>query len=143
MIYKKHLHHAKKTNILHELNDNKKETRNLYNILRALTKQKEENPMSSTRSPSNVPDTFAHFFLNKIKKIREQFHNQSTKGKYSRKCSKITSFWSLQKKEICNIIENMNPTTCMTDPCDTRFLLRFKETVIDAITMIVNQSLTT
>ena len=31
----------------------------------------------------------------------------------------------------------------MTDPCDTRFLLRFKETIIDAITMIVNQSLTT
>ena len=47
------------------------------------------------------------------------------------------------KKVICNIIEGMNPTTCMTDPCDTRFLLRFKETIIDAITMFVNQSLTT
>ena len=56
---------------------------------------------------------------------------------------KITSFWPLDKKEICNIIENMNPTTCMTDPCDTGFLLRFKETIIDAISMIVNQSLTT
>ena len=31
----------------------------------------------------------------------------------------------------------------MTDPCNTRFLLRFKETLLDAITMIVNQSLTT
>ena len=31
----------------------------------------------------------------------------------------------------------------MTDPCDTKFLLRFKETIIDAITMIVNQSITT
>ena len=31
----------------------------------------------------------------------------------------------------------------MTDPCDTRFLLRFKDTILDAITMIVNQSLTT
>ena len=36
----------------------------------------------------------------------------------------------------------MNPTTCMTDPCDTKFLLRFKDTIIDGITMIVNQSLT-
>ena len=34
----------------------------------------------------DVPDIFADFFLNKIKKIREQFQNQSTKGKYSRKC---------------------------------------------------------
>ena len=32
-IYKKHLHHAKKTSILHELNDNKNKTINLYNIL--------------------------------------------------------------------------------------------------------------
>ena len=99
--------------------------------------------MPSTGSPSDVPDTFADFFLNKIKKIREQFQNQSTKAKYSRNCSKITSFQSLDKNEICNIIKEMNPTTCMTDPCDTRFLLRFKETIIDAITMIVNQSLTT
>ena len=30
----------------------------------------------------------------------------------------------------------------MTDPCDTKFLLRFKDAIIDAITMIVNQSLT-
>ena len=36
----------------------------------------------------------------------------------------------------------MNPTTCIIDPCNTRFLLRFKEAILDAITMIVNQSLT-
>ena len=142
-IYKKHLHHAKKTNILQELNDNKNKTRNLYNILRSLTKQKEENPMPSTGSPSEVPDICADFFLNKIPKIREQFHNQGTKQKYYRKCSKITSFRPLEKKEICNIIENMNPTTCMTNPCDTRFLLRFRDTILDVITIIVNQSLTT
>ena len=93
MIYKKHLYHAKKTSILHELNDNKNKTRNLYNILRSLTKQKEENSMPSTGSPSDVPDTFADFFLNKIKKIREQFQNNSTQGKYFRKCPKITSFF--------------------------------------------------
>ena len=98
-IYKKHLHHAKKTSILHELNDNKHKTRNLYNILRSLTKQKEENPMPSTGCPSDVPDTFADFFLNKIKKIREQFQNHGTKGKYFRKCSKITSLQPLDKKE--------------------------------------------
>ena len=64
-IYKKHLHHAKKTSILSELNDNKNKTRNLYNILRSLTKQKDENPMPSTGCPSDVPDTFADFFLNR------------------------------------------------------------------------------
>ena len=76
-IYKKHLHHAKKTSILHELNNNKNKTRNLYNILRSLTKQKGENPMPSTRP--DVRDIFADFFLNKIKK------NQGTVSKSEHK----------------------------------------------------------
>ena len=36
----------------------------------------------------------------------------------------------------------MNPTTCIMDPCNTRFLIKFKETTLDAITTIINQSLT-
>ena len=112
-IHKKHLHHAKKTHVLHKLNDNKNKTRNLYNILRLLTKQKEENPMSPTESPSDIPNIFANFFLNKIQKIWESFHGQSTKKSYHRKCSKFTGFLPLEKEEILNIIKNMNPTTCI------------------------------
>ena len=115
----------------------------LYNILRSLTKQKEENPMPPTKSPSDVPNIFADFFLNKMQKIREQFHSQSTQKSYHRKCSKLTDFLPLEKEEILNIIKDMKPTTCIIDPCNMRFLLKFKETILDAITIIVNQSLTT
>ena len=85
-IYKKDLHHAKKTHVLSKLNDNKNNTRNLYKILRSLIKLKEENPMPPTESPSELPNKFADFFLNKIEKIREQFHDQSTQKSYHRKC---------------------------------------------------------
>ena len=92
--------------------------------------------MPPTESPSDVPNKFADFFLNKIqKKIREQFHGQSTKKSYHRKCSKFTGFLPLEKDEILNIIKNMNPTTSIIDPCNTRFLLNFKETILDAITI--------
>ena len=37
----------------------------------------------------------------------------------------------------------MKPTTCIIDPCNTRLLLKFKNTILDSITTIVNQSLTT
>ena len=134
---------CQKTHILHKLNDIKNKTRNLYNILRLLTKQKEENPMPPAESPSDVPNIFADFFLNKIQKIREQFHGQSTKKSYHKKCSKFTGFLPLEKEEILNIIKNMDPTNCITDACNTIFLLKFKETILDAITTIVNQSLTT
>ena len=98
-IYKKHLHHAKKIHILHKLNDTKNKTRNLYNILRTLTKQKEENPMPSTKSPSNVPNIFADFFLNEIQKIREQFHDKSQKRHTTGNAQKslVSSLWRKKK----------------------------------------------
>ena len=55
----------------------------------------------------------------------------------------FTSFVPLERDEILSIIKNMNLTTCIMDPCNTRFLLKFKETILDAITIIGNQSLTT
>ena len=57
---------------------------------------------------------------------------------YHRKCSKFTGFLPLDRDEILNIIKNMNPTNCIMDPCNTKFLLKFKETILDAITTIVN-----
>ena len=67
-IYKKQLHHSKKIHILSKLNDDKNNTRNLYKILRSLTKLEDENPMPLNESPSDLPNKFADFFLNKIEK---------------------------------------------------------------------------
>ena len=64
-LYKKHLCHTKITHILIKLNDNKNKTRNLYKILRSLTKLKDENPVPPTESPSDLPNKFTDFFLNK------------------------------------------------------------------------------
>ena len=72
-IYKKHLHHSKKTHILSKLNDNKNKTRNLYKILKSLTKLKDENPMPPTESPSDLPNKFADFFLKNRKKSETNF----------------------------------------------------------------------
>ena len=47
------------------------------------------------------------------------------------------------KNEILSIIKNMNPTPCIMYPCNARFLLKFKNTILDSITTIFNQSLTT
>ena len=98
--------------------------------------------MPSTDFPSDLPDKFADFFLNKIEKIREDFHDQNTHNSYHRNCTKFTSFVPLERDEILSIIKNMNLTTCIMDPCNARFLLKFKETILDAITTIGNQSLT-
>ena len=99
-IYKKHLHHSKKTHILSKLNDNKNKTGSLYKILRLLTKLKDENSMPPTESPSDLPNKFTDFFLNKIEKIREQIHDQNTQMSYNRemlKNSLVFCLWEEMK----------------------------------------------
>ena len=83
------------------------------------------------------------FFFNKIRKIREQFCNDDTQKTYHRDCKSFDAFLPLEGEEILNIIKNMNPTMSIMDPCNTGFLLKFKEIIVDAITTITNQSLTT
>ena len=141
--YKKHLHHSKKTHILSKLKDDENKARNLYKILRSLTKLEDANPMPLTESPSYLPDKFTDFFLNKIKKIGEQFHDQNTQKSYHRKCSSFNSFLPLDREEILNIIKSVNPTNCIMDPFNSQFLLKFKETIADAITIMTNQSFIT
>ena len=99
--------------------------------------------MPPTETPSDLSDKFADFFLNKIRKIREQFHDVDTVKTYHRNCTSFNSFLPMDREEILNIIKKMNPTTSNMDPCNTRFLLKFKEIIADAITTITNQSLTT
>ena len=65
--------------------------------------------MPPTKSPSNLPNKFADFFLNKIQKIREQFHAPNTHKSYHRKCTKFTSYFPLEKDEILSIIKNNEP----------------------------------
>ena len=126
-IYKKHLHHSKKMHILSKLNDNVNKARNLYKILRSLTKPEDANPMLPTEPSFNLPDKFADFFLNKIRKIREQFCNEKTQKIYHRKCTSFSAFLPMEREEILNIIKKMNPTTSIMDPCNTQFLLNSRK----------------
>ena len=75
-IYKKHLHPSNKTHILSKINDNKSKTRNLNKILKLLTQLKDENPVPPIESPSDLPNKFLDFFLNKIPKPKNSFRTQ-------------------------------------------------------------------
>ena len=54
--------------------------------------------MQPTESSSDLPNKFAHFFLNKIQKIKEQFHDPNTHNSYHRKCTKFTIFVPLERR---------------------------------------------
>ena len=49
-------------------------------------------------------------------------------------------FKPLTEEQVLNIINQMHHTTCAMDPCNTKFLMKFKDTLIGIITKI-NQCL--
>ena len=66
--------------------------------------------------------------------------------KYSppiRPCTKLLNFKPLTEEQVLNLINQMHYTTCEMDPCNTKFLMKFKDTLIGTITKIINVSLTT
>ena len=74
--------------------------------------------------------------------MKEKFQEQDIHKSYHRKCTKFTTFVPLEKW-ILSIIKNMNPITCSIDPCNTKFVLQFKNTILGSMMPIVNKSLTT
>ena len=65
--------------------------------------------------------------------------------KYSppnRPCTKLQKFKPLTEQQVLKVINQMHYTTCEMDPCNTKFLMKFKDTLIGTITKIINMSLT-
>ena len=99
--------------------------------------------MPTTESLFSLPNKFADFFLNKIQKSKNNFKSQVHINHTIDNIQNSLALLLWKTNEILSIIKNMNPTAHIMDPCNTRFLLKFKNTLLDSITTIVNQSLRT
>ena len=141
-VYKTHLYHNKKSHITKLLDNSKNRSGTLYKILRSFAKPEDNNPLPDINK-EKLPDDFADYFLNKIEKIRELFKG---KEKYSlpiRSCTKPPDFKPLTEEQVLTVIQHIHYTTCAIDPCNTKFLMKFKDILIGTITKIINISLTT
>ena len=141
-IYKKHLYHKKKAHITNMLDKNKNKLGALYKILRSFAEPKDNNPLPDINK-EKLPDEFANYFLNKIEKIMDVFEGNDKYSPPIRPCTKLQKFKPLTEQQALNVINQMHYTTCEMDPCNTKFLMKFKDTLIGTITKIINISLTT
>ena len=57
--------------------------------------------------------------------------------------TKLLDFKPLTEEQVLNVINQMHYTTCEIDLCNTKFLMKFKDTLIGTIMKIINVSLTT
>ena len=141
-IYKKHLYHKKKAHITNILDKSKNKSGALYKILRSFAKPKDNNPLPDINK-EKLPDEFANYFLNKIEKIMDAFEGNDKYSPPIRPCTKLQKCKPLTEQQALNVINQMHYTTCEMDPHNTKFLMKFKDTLIGTITKIINMSLTT
>ena len=141
-IYKTHLYYNKKSLINNLLDNSRNRSCSLYNILGSFAKPENNNYLPDI-SKEILPDEFAVYFVNMIEKIREHFKGKEKCLPPIRPCSKVLDFKSLTEEQVPSLIQNMNYTTCSMDPCDTKFLMKVKHTLLKTITKIIIISLTT
>ena len=58
-----------------KINESKNDTKQLFHLVNSITMSKAPNPMPEGKTDAQLAGEFASFFLDKIKKIRLQFHN--------------------------------------------------------------------
>ena len=141
-VYKTHLYHNKKSHITNLLDKSKNKSGTVYKILRSFAKPEDNNLLPDINREKS-PDEFADYFLKKIGKIIDLFEGN---GKYSppiKPCTKLPNFKPLTEEQIYNLIHHMHYTTCAVDPCNTKFLMKFKDMLMGIITKMINVSQTT
>ena len=114
----------------------------IYKILRSFAKPEDNNPLPDINK-ERLPDEFANYFLNKIEKVMDIFGGNVKYSPPIRPCTKLLNFKPFTEEQVLNIINQMHYTTCEMDPYNTKFLMKFKDTLIGTITKIINVSMTT
>ena len=90
-----------------------------------------------------MPDTFIEFFTSKITKIRENF-SSDTMQSFSDKpfCgNSLSNFNLLSSNEVRSLIMSSPVKSCSLDPLPTSLLVQNLDFMINCITSIVNDSL--
>ena len=124
------------------MDNSKNRSRTLYRILRLFAKPEDNNPLPDINK-EKLSDEFADYFLNTIDKIKEPFKGEVKHSPPISSCTMLPHFKSLTEEQVFTLIQHMNHTTCVMDPCNKKFLMKFKDTLIGTITKIINISLST
>ena len=118
------------------------DTKKLYNLVNNITGRVKVNPMPPGKSDKVFADEFADFFMNKIKKIRDNLRDCQTYSPTPIEVKPLSAFRPMTEEEVVKIIRSIPTKSCETDAIPTMLLKQILDKVGGTITSIVNISLT-
>ena len=121
-----------------------RDIRKLYQVIYNITDKHSINPLPDSDSDKELADTFACFFINKIRAIRDQLNEHP---KYNPQVNVKTTSMTLNKfnpmsaEDIMLIIKSMASKSCELDVVPTTLLKDILPYIIDTLVKIINVSL--
>ena len=99
--------------------------------------------MPDAESDEALANTFADYFMEKISKIRVELHSDPEYSPEHRDIDQLVQFHPVSAEYISKKIRQMASKSCELDPIPTTLLKRLPPWIIDIITDIINESITT
>ena len=120
----------------------KQDTKKLYTLVNKIAGHTSENSMPKHDSNDQFAEEFANYFMDKIKKIRDDLEHHPKYIPSVREVESFSNFRLMTKDEVSTIICKMASKSCELDPIPTMLLKEILPSIIKPITQIVNTSLT-
>ena len=140
--YNNMLFESKKINIANKVNQCNRDTKQLFRLVSKITSSTKDNPLPDRRSSQELADQFAEYFIDKIKKIR---NNLNSYDRYhvdeAVQAPTLGEFKRHVEDEVTKVIMSMASKSCEIDPVPTNLLKEILPQVIKPITKIINTSL--
>ncbi|KAJ8026961.1 hypothetical protein HOLleu_31945 [Holothuria leucospilota] len=116
-------------------------SRALYQTVARLTGSMKSNPLPECTSDARLADDFAHYFYNKIDKIRLDLEQYAPFDPPHRSVTKFKSFTALDKERVSKMIMKSKPSTCHLDPIPSSLIkLHHCDIFTPIILSIINAS---
>lgn len=119
----------------------KGDSRALHWLVTTLTGTNKENPMPENETDEELANSFAEFFIQKIKTIRDNLQHHKLYEPLEL-TSPPFQFRELTEKEVIRQISDMKTKHCELDPIPTTLFKKMLRKTIPLVTEIVNLSLT-
>ena len=117
------------------------DSKKLFRVVSSLLDYKEDNPMPPSRTPEELAEGFATFFLKKIDRIRDKFEGIQPYQPRQLDTPQLGKFAPTTTSQLGKLVRSMQPKTCSLDIIPTSKFQEILDGCLPALVHLVNRSL--
>ena len=136
------LDYNKRHHLIAKIDEANKDSKQLFRALNSILGNKDENPLPTETTNSQLAEDVVDFFLNKINKIRERFTNIPAYQPRQLETPQLREFALVTQSQLAKIVKSMPAKTCQLNIPTGRHK-QVLEGCLPALTHITSKSLDT